>query len=326
MKFINHILINTAYALSTSVWYQRKRRFFYNLLENDDYKYKKYFDIFMIFLIFLSVSILIYDVKGTLPIVLDDFNRYTISVIFLIEYLLRFWIFGSVSKIIIEHDEYNNLLSKDFDFSYVISTIAKEKLKYISSPKAIVDLLAIMPFFHELRLLRIFILFRVFKLFRYTKSMRIFASVLATKKFEFFTLFIFASVVIFISSVLIYIMEANQPNSSIKTLYGALYWSIVTISTVGYGDMVPTTSEGQLVAMFVIISGVAVLAFTTSLFVSAFTEKLDEIKEVKTIETISKIKKFYLICGYEDIAVEVAKKLMLSDHENKGLRMQEKMV
>jgi voltage-gated potassium channel len=104
-------------------------------------------------------------------------------------------------------------------------------------------------------------------------------------------------------------MEANSTGSSIDTLFEAIYWSIVTISTVGYGDITPTTSEGRFVALLVIIAGIAVLAFTTSLVVSAFSEKLDEIKEVKTIEDVSKLKKFYLVCGYEDVAKEVARKL-----------------
>ena len=310
MKFINRLLIDFAYRLDTSLFYQRKRRFFYNILENNDYKYKKAFDMFMIILIFMSVFILIYDVKRTLPPLVDDFNNYVISIIFLIEYLLRFWISSSVTKAIIEQDEYSNLLDKDFNLSYVVSKIARDKLAYISSPKAIIDFFAIMPFFHELRLLRIFILFRFFKLFRYTKSLQIFASVLSTKKFEFFTLFSFAMIVVFVSSVLIYVMEGNNPNSHINTLYEAVYWSIVTISSVGYGDIAPVSEEGRFVAMFVIMVGIVVLAFTTSLFVSAFTEKLDEIREVKTVEQVSKIKKFYLICGYENIAREVTKKLL----------------
>ncbi len=313
MRVFNRLLIDFAYYLNTSVAYQQKRRFFYNLLENDEYRYKKYFDIFMIILIFSSVSILIYEVKKDVHDYLNVFNSYVISFIFLVEYLLRLWISSSVSKVIIHQDEYSELLGREFDLWFVTKRVLKEKFEYILSPKAIIDLLAIMPFFHELRLLRIFILFRVFKLFRYAKSFQTFSSVLATKKFEFVTLGMFSSIVIFVSSVLIYVMEANDPNSPIKTLYEAFYWSIVTISTVGYGDVVAVSKEGQFVAMVVILAGIAVLAFTTSLFVSAFTEKLDDIKESKTIQDVSKTKRLYLICGYENIAKEVAKKLLLAN-------------
>lgn len=315
MRFFNRLLVDIAYKINTSVWYQKKKRFVYNILENDEYKYKKYFDIFMMFLIFSSVSILIYEVKASVHDYLNVFNSYVISVIFFIEYLLRFWISSSVTKVIINQDEYSDLLSRDFDLLFVIKRITKDKLEYIFSPKAIIDLLAIMPFFHELRLLRIFILFRVFKIFRYAKSFQTFTSVLSNKKFEFFTLAMFASMVIFVSSVLIYVMEANDPNTKITSLYEAFYWSIVTISTVGYGDVVTVSKEGQFVAILVILAGISVMAFTTSLFVSAFTEKIEDIKEDKIIQDVSKLKRLYIICGYEQIAKEVAKKLISTDFQ-----------
>ena len=315
MKYFNRLIIDFAYFLNTSIWYQKKRRFFYNILENDDYKYKKYFDIFMMILILLSVSILIYEVKKDAHDYLNFFSTYIISIIFFIEYLLRLWVHSSISKVIIHQDDYSDLLGKDFDFSFVFKRIVKDKLSYIFSIRAIIDLLAIMPFFHELRLLRIFVLFRVFKLFRYAKSINMLTSIITSKKFEFFTLAMFASIVIFVSSVLIYVIEASNPNSQIDTLYKAFYWSIVTISTVGYGDVVAVSPEGQFIAVVVILSGISVIAFTTSLFVSAFTEKLDDIKEVKTIQDVSKINRLHIICGYENIAAEVAKKL-IKDNQN----------
>jgi len=303
---IKRLVLDVAFFLNTSKKYQTKKRFFYNFLENDNYKYKKYFDMFMIMLVVISVIILISEVKFHINEYFLYFNNYIISILFLIEYLLRLWLSSSVSEIIIKQNEHNTMLGKEFNLFASFLDIVKIKLKYISSARAIIDLLAIVPFFHQLRLLRIFVLFRVFKLFRYARSFQTFSSVLATKKFEFLTLLMFSSIVIFVSSVLIYVMEANNPNSPIDTLYEAVYWSIVTISTVGYGDITPTTDAGRLVAMFVIIAGIAVLAFTTSLVVSAFTEKLDEIKETKMIDDLKKLEQFYIICGYENIAREVA--------------------
>ena len=308
---IKNLIVDIAYFLSTSKSYQARKHFFYNLLENDKYKYKKYIDILMILLIFISVAVLIREVKYHVNDYLLFFSSYVISAIFFIEYILRFWISSSISEIIVSQAEHDSFLSKDINLLRAFRKILKVKMEYVLSVRAIIDLLAVLPFFHELRLLRIFILFRVFKLFRYAKSFQTLASVLATKKFEFITLAMFASIVIFVSSVLIYIMEANNPTSPINTLFEAVYWSIVTISTVGYGDITPVTAEGRFVAMIVIIAGIAVLAFTTSLVVSAFTEKLDEIKEVKTIEDVSKLRSYYLICGYESVAKEVARKLLM---------------
>ena len=315
MNIFKRLLVDTSYAIQTSKGYQKRKRFFYNLLDNNDNIYKKYFDFTMIFLIFVSIGILIREVKHELPYHLVFFNSYIISMIFFIEYLLRLWIYGSVTQAIIKRYEYDAYLGREFKLSKALRNIIRFKLEYVFSIRAIIDLLAVLPFFHELRLLRVFILFRVFKLFRYTRSFQTLTSVLATKKFEFITLSMFASIVVFVSSVLIYVMEANNPHSPIDSLYEAFYWSIVTISTVGYGDMIPLSDEGRFVAILVIIAGVSVLAFTTSLFVSAFTEKLDEIREVKTIEDISKIKKFYIICGYEEVAREVALALF-KKHKN----------
>ena len=306
---LKNFLVNAAYSINTSKRYAKIKHFFYNLLENPTYKYKKYFDIFMIMLIFASVIILVREVKSNIDDSLLFFNNYVISIIFFIEYMLRLWVSSSVTKIIIEQSEHDAMLGEKFQLIPPLKEIFKIKFKYVISIKAIIDLLAIIPFFHQLRLLRLFILFRVFKLFRYAKSIQTFTSVIAAKKFEFLTLLIFASIIIFVSSVLIYVMEANHPESSITTLFEAVYWSIVTISTVGFGDITPVTQEGRVVAMFVIVAGIAVFSFTTSLIVTSFTEKLDEIKDLKIIDDVSKLKEFYLICGYGSVAKEVAKKL-----------------
>lgn len=314
MENKRHLIVDFAYYINTSDAYKQFKQFFYNFLENDDYKYKKYFDMIMIIFIFASVIILIREVKSHVNDFWLFFNNYILSIIFLIEYILRLWVNSSVTEIIIKQNEKDSMFNRQFNVSLAFLEIFKVKILYMFTIRAIIDLLAIIPFFHQLRLLRIFILFRVFKLFRYARSFQIFTSVFSAKKFEFLTLLIFASVVIFVSSVLIYVMEANNPESPIDTLFEAVYWSIVTISTVGYGDVTPITTSGRVVSMVVITSGLAVIAFTTSIVVSALTEKLDEIREIRTIENIEKLKQFYLICGYESIAKEVVK--MLSKDKN----------
>jgi voltage-gated potassium channel len=266
----------------------------------------------MMVLILISVITLIREVKHDVNEELLFFNYYIISLIFFVEYILRLWITSSVSQKIIERYENDSMLGRNFCLSCALFAVFKAKLAYITSIKAIIDLVAILPFFHQLRLLRIFVLFRVFKLFRYAKSFQTFSSVFSSKRFEFITLIVFATVVILISSILIYVMEANNPASPVNTLFDAIYWSIVTIATVGYGDVTPITDAGRVVAMFVIIAGIAVLAFSTSLVVSAFSEKIDEVRETKIVNTLSSVKQFYIICGYENIAKEVAKKLSKS--------------
>ncbi|WP_345993818.1 ion transporter [Sulfurimonas sp. HSL-1716] len=309
MNIAKRLFIGAVYAINGSKKYENTKRFFYNFLENDQYRFKKYVDFFMMILIFASVFILIEEVKNHLNVYFKFFNDYVISIIFMIEYTLRLWVYDSSTSIIIAQYEKDTALSRDFRLRRALYKVMRSKFEHIRSISSIIDLLAIVPFFHELRLLRIFILFRIFKLFRYTRSVKTFASVLLSKKFEFITLLIFASIIIFVSSVLVYIMEAHLPESPIKTLFDAFYWSVVTISTVGYGDIVTVSEAGRIVAVIVITSGIAVMAFTTSLVVSAFTEKIEEIKEIKNIEDIAKLKKIYLICGYKEIGRQVALKL-----------------
>lgn len=309
---IGRWIVGIAFYLHASSRYHHIKNFFYNLLENSDYLYKKFFDYVMMALIVASVYILIRHVKHEVSSEWLFFNNYIVSLIFLVEYLLRLWVYSDMSKVIIEEYEHDMFLQRPFRWVRALGLIISEKMKYVVSPSAIIDLLAIMPFFHEMRLLRVFILFRVFKLFRYTKSLTQFISILSSKKFEIFTLSVFAAVIIVVSSVLIYVMEANNPASPINTLFDALYWSVVTIFTVGYGDLVPVTTEGRTVAMAIIVAGIAVISFATSIVVSAFTEKLDEIKEDKLIENVSKLGRFYLICGYTPLSAQIAHRFIKS--------------
>ncbi len=308
----SRLLVDGAYALKTSPRYKATKHFFYNLLENSSYPYKRYFDLMMMVLIFSSVIILIRDVRHETHDFLALFNDYIISFIFLVEYLFRFWVISDSSGMMIKQYEKDELLQRRFRVGHALFKVFLAKWNHVRSPAAIIDLLAIMPFFHELRLLRLFILFRVFKIFRYTQNMQYFGYVLSHKKFELLTLLTFASVIVFVASVLIYVMEANNPDSPINTLFDALYWSIVTISTVGYGDVTPTTQEGRMVAILVIIAGIAVISFATSIVVTAFTEKLDDIRENKMLSDIKGLKHFYLICGYGIVAKQTASKLRRS--------------
>jgi voltage-gated potassium channel len=173
----------------------------------------------------------------------------------------------------------------------------KGKWSHLTSPSTIIDLLAILPAYRPLRVLRIFVLFRVFKLLRYTKSIHQFVEVLATKRFELYTLLFLLLFIVLTAGIAIYVFE-EQSNPTINSLFDAIYWALVTISTVGYGDISPVTHEGRVVSMMIIISGIAMISFVTSVIVSAFSEKLTELKENRIIEEINKNEAFIIICGY----------------------------
>ena len=294
---MKELLLSFALFLHRSKPYKTAKQFAKDLLFNPNNIYKRYFDITIIFLVISSVFILIYEVKNPVPMWLDNYDIYVVSLIFALEYLLRLWVHNDLSEMIIK--EYNDaqFLGREFEIFSVLKVGFTEKLKYMITPSAIVDLLAILPAYRPLRILRVFILFRVFKLLRYTKSINQFVDVLVNKKFELLTLLFLLLFIVFTSGIAMYILEADK-NGQINTLFDGIYWAIVTISTVGYGDISPVTDVGRAISILIIISGIAMISFVTSVIVSAFSERLNELKEDRIIEQMNKSKSFMIICGY----------------------------
>ncbi len=309
---MSKLIINIAFWFYRSERYQRVKAFLKDILHNPDNPYKKYIDSMMIFLILTSVTILVYEVRHPVPAWMDFYDIYIVSTIFLIEYLLRLWVHSDIYRYIVEEYEQSQFLHKDFLLSIPMKKALKSKFEFLISPSAIIDLLAILPAYRPLRILRIFVLFRVFKLLRYTKSINQFVEVLANKKFELLTLLFLLIFIVMTAAIAIYVFEETK-NPDIATLFDAFYWALVTISTVGYGDISPVTTEGKAVSMIIIVSGIAMISFVTSVIVSAFSEKLDELKENRIIEDLNKNENFILICGYGQLT-----KMFLRQEEDLG--------
>jgi len=294
---LKKLLTRFAFFLNNSKRYKATKELFSNYLKNQDYIYKKYFDIFMISLIVVSIAILVYEVKHYVPPWLDFFDIYVVTFIFMVEYLARIWVHNSWHTEVVKEYGDAKFLNKKFNLWLATKKILLGKLSYMVSPTAIIDLLAILPAYRPLRVLRIFVLFRVFKLLRYTKSINQFLGVLGSKKFELYTLLFLLVFITVTAGIAIYVFE-EKSNNSINSLFDALYWALITISTVGYGDISPVTIEGRVVSMLIIITGIAMISFVTSVIVSSFSEKLTELKENRLIEEINKEEDFMIICGY----------------------------
>jgi len=294
---MNKLLLSIALFLYSSNRYKNFKKFVHNVLTDANNPYKKYVDITIIFLIITSVFILIYEVKHSVPEWLDTYDIYFVSLVFSIEYLLRLWVHNDISEPIVKEYKESLFLQRDFLPMGVLKEGLREKVRYMFTPSALIDLLAIFPAYRPLRVLRIFVLFRVLKLLRYTKSINQFTEVLASKRFELLTLLFLLFFVVMTAGIAIYVMEEHT-NPHINSLFDALYWALVTISTVGYGDISPVTTEGRTISILVIISGIAMISFATSVIVSAFSEKLSELKENRIIEQVNKSKSFLLVCGY----------------------------
>ncbi|WP_457605311.1 NAD-binding protein [Nitratifractor sp.] len=291
------LVLKLARRLDSSRRYKKVKEQVRSLLNDPDNPYRKVVDFTIIFFIVSSVAILIYEVKEPIPKWLEFYDLYIVSFVFLVEYLLRLWVSSDMaSEIIREYDE-AAFVGRKFHVRKALLRGLKKKLAYMVTPAAIVDLMAIFPAYRPLRVLRIFILFRFLKILRYTRSINQFVDVLANKRFELLTLLFLLLFVVLTGAIAIYVLEETH-NENIRNLFDAVYWSLVTISTVGYGDISPVTHGGRVIAMIIIIFGIAMISFATSVIVSAFSEKLNELKEERVVEEVNKSDEFLIICGY----------------------------
>ena len=298
MKDSKNFLVDIAYYIDGSSKYKKVKQFFYNLLENDNYPYKKYFDFFMIFVILSSVTLLVIDVKHHVPKWLDDLDLYFVTSVFIIEYILRMWVYSDIHKIIISEYEEAVFFERKLSFFTILWKIIKNKWEYMTTPSAIIDLIAILPSYRGLRVLRVLVLFRAFKMLRYAKSLTSFLEVLKNKKFELITLLTLSGFFIFIAGIMLYVFEGNNQNPNIHNLFDAFYWALITISTVGYGDISPVTPEGRVVTMLIILTGIGLISFVTSIIVSSFSERLTILREDRVVQNLGKKEDITVICGF----------------------------
>jgi len=298
-KAIVKLLIAFAFYLDSNTRYKKIKNFFCRLMNDDSFIYKKYFDIYMFVLVLISVGILLYDIKHEIHPLLEDFDYYYVTGNFLIEYIIRVWVYNDIRKIIIEEYEEATFLGREFSLKKVVKEIIAKKWEYVKTPFAIIDLFAILPGYRPLRIFRIFVIFRLFKLLRYVHSINTFIEVLANKKFELFILLLAVSFVTFIGGAVIYVFEAHE-NPKITSLFDAIYWSLITISTVGYGDITPVTHEGKVLTMVLIFFGIGFISFATSIIATAFAEKLEQLKANRVFREVKNMTDVFLICGYSN--------------------------
>lgn len=276
--------------------YQKTKSFFRSLLNDTSYPYKKYFDWFMIALIIISIAILILSKSEKLPAWLLEFDLYFITAVFALEYLLRLWVSQDIHKHLLETSKRENATKKDY---YVIPL--KKRLAYIFSLPALIDLIAIFPKFRIVRL---------FKLYHYLHGTSSLFKALTNKRFEFIFLGYMLFGITFSLGSVFYILEYGV-NESLEGYLDAIYWALVTVSTVGYGDISPVTDTGKVVAMFGIIFGVAMISFVTSVMVSAFSERFDELRNTDNIHLVSKMDHVVIINGYGHLGATIARKLQM---------------
>lgn len=248
--------------------YKRVKNGIFNILhsEKNQNKAAKIFDLFIIGLIIINLIMVIAD-TFTLPDKLSNIMSYleTFSVIiFSIEYILRVW---------------------TADLVYPDSKPAKARIKYILSFMALIDLVAILPFYipflikidlRALRALRTVRLLRIFKMNRYTKALSTIADVFRRKASQLQSSVFVVSLLMIISSVLMYQAEHSAQPGVFKNAFSGIWWAVATFTTVGYGDIYPVTVTGKILSAIIAMLGIALVAVPTGIITAGFMEQMKE--------------------------------------------------
>lgn len=182
-------------------------------------------------------------------------------IMFSIEYIARIWVCV---------DNYRGQDVSSF----------KLRLNYVLTPMAIIDFVAIMPFYlvalgmPDLRFLRIFRLLRLLKLVRYSHGLTTMGRVLYDERRSLTAALIIMIGATFFAATMMYFIERDVQPDDFGSIPHALWWSIATLTTVGYGDVTPVTGLGRLVGGFVMIFGLAFYAIPIGIVASAFTSEI----------------------------------------------------
>jgi voltage-gated potassium channel len=234
-----------------------------SVVEYNNNRLSKVFAFFIQFLILLSI--VTFSVE-TIP----DLSEGTISLLHRIEL---------ISVII-------------FSLEYVLRIyVADSKPKFIFSFFGIIDLLAILPFYlsfgidlRSLRALRFVRLFRLFKLARYNRAIKEFTAAVKVAK-EQIVLFMFITfILIYLSAVGIYYFENEAQPEHFASIFDSLWWAIITLTTVGYGDVYPITVGGRVFTFCILLIGLGIVAIPTGIISSALMKSIDKKEEENSNE------------------------------------------
>ena len=240
-------------------------------------KTSQYSDLFLstlIILNLLAVSLESVDSIGTMfRSQFYAFELFSVS-IFICEYLLRIWATGANGK---------NSLRASF----------QARLKYIFGFTGIIDLLAILPsllpllFSVDLRWLRVLRLLRLLKISHYSSALEDLFSAINHERSSFAAASYLFVLALFFASSLMYVAENNVQPDKFSSIPETMWWSLITLTTVGYGDVAPISPLGKIIGAFTAIMGVFSVALLTGIVANAFAYQVAERKAIVEAEISS---------------------------------------
>lgn len=182
-------------------------------------------------------------------------------VAFTVEYVLRIWVAP-------EHAPYRDIPP------------ARARWRFMTSAPGLIDLLAVLPFWFafvvpdDLRVLLIFRVVRFFKIARYSPGMRSLLDALARERRALIgCLVIFAGLTL-VAAALMHLAERHAQPDKLGTLPDAIWWAVVSLGTVGYGDVVPVTMAGKLIAGLTILAAIVMIALPVGIIATAFADEI----------------------------------------------------
>jgi len=230
----------------------------------------------LIFIIFIITSVAAVFLE-TIPAVHDPlkvefywFDTIAIAV-FTIEYLLRLYAAP-------EREPHHSALSGRFSF--------------VKKPSSLIDLVAIVPYYLQflfavdLRFIRVLRVLRALKLTRYNTALSTFAMVLKREKRAFSAAMFITVLITILSGAIVYEFEHAAQPEKFDTMPRAMYWAVITLASVGYGDISPVTPIGQAFTMVLAILGIGIVALPAGILGSAFSDQLHQQREqmLKAVE------------------------------------------
>ena len=156
-------------------------------------------------------------------------------------------------------------------------------LRFAVSPAGLIDLMAIVPFYlpfviavdlRFVRVLRIARFLRLLKLGRYLRSVALFGKVLRERRDELLITVMMTALLLLMASILMYYIEGEAQSDKFPNILSSLWWAVVTLTTIGYGDVVPVTGWGRLLSGLVAVMGIGLVAVPTGIVSSGFIDEL----------------------------------------------------
>jgi len=250
-------------------------------------KFSIIFDWFIIILIILNIATLIAETSPSIsPLTLKMFHVFEVYsvIVFTVEYALRVWTATCNPK-------YRQKIVGRF--------------KYIGSASSLIDVMAIVPFYLEViigafidlrfvRIFRLFRLFRVLRLGRYSSSIKVLVLVFKEKLADLIIAISIVFILIILSaSILFYVEHTAQPES-FSSIPETMWWAVCTLTTIGYGDLVPMTFMGRFMTAFIAILSIGIIALPAAMLVTGYSEVTARFKKKKHTFNITRQNILYI--------------------------------